>query len=392
MNDEVRILIAINSKISLTGGGLERTTLNLQNFINNQEGYKAYGLYNDFEFDSELYIKGVIEDPLDLRKIVIEKKIDIILFPAGPWYTDIGRDAVVGLECKIITAYHSKEGYESFIFYMNLISKLRNSSGLSDNFKWLVKLVLAPLTKLLEKLKFKKLMQSSYEKSDAFVLLSDKFIKGFRKYYDLKDDEKICAIGNFLSFTNVNFDSSKLINKKNRILIVSRLQESQKSISTALYAWKELQETFSDWHLDIVGDGIDKQYYIKLIGDLKLKRVNLHGKQIPNKFYEDASIFLMTSKIEGWGMTLTEAQQYGCVPIAVDTYESLHDILDNNNSIIIPNDKYVVDNLKKSTALLMEDKSLRYNLAVNGLKDCQRFSREIIGEKWIQLFNKIIND
>lgn len=40
----------------------------------------------------------------------------------------------------------------------------------------------------------------------------------------------------------------------------------------------------------------------------------------------------MTSAFEGFGMTLVEAQQYGVVPIVMDSYKSLHDIIKNDET------------------------------------------------------------
>ena len=45
---------------------------------------------------------------------------------------------------------------------------------------------------------------------------------------------------------------------------------------------------------------------------------------------------MMTSHIEGWPMTLLEAQQYGCVPIVYNTFAALSEIIENNvNGYII---------------------------------------------------------
>jgi glycosyltransferase involved in cell wall biosynthesis len=46
----------------------------------------------------------------------------------------------------------------------------------------------------------------------------------------------------------------------------------------------------------------------------------------------------MTSAYEGWGLTLTEAQQMGVVPIAFDSFGAVYDIIENEyNGLIIPN-------------------------------------------------------
>ena len=62
-------------------------------------------------------------------------------------------------------------------------------------------------------------------------------------------------------------------------------------------------------------------------------------KKNPEPYYNEASIFMMTSSFEGWGLTLTEAQQYGCVPLAFRSFASLTDIItDKVNGFAIPND------------------------------------------------------
>ena len=50
----------------------------------------------------------------------------------------------------------------------------------------------------------------------------------------------------------------------------------------------------------------------------------LKGQKNPEPYYNEASIFMMTSSFEGWGLTLTEAQQYGCVPLAFHSFASLN--------------------------------------------------------------------
>ena len=43
-------------------------------------------------------------------------------------------------------------------------------------------------------------------------------------------------------------------------------------------------------------------------------------------------IFCMTSNYEGFPMVLLEAMQFGCVPIAFKSFESLDDIIINHNN------------------------------------------------------------
>lgn len=46
----------------------------------------------------------------------------------------------------------------------------------------------------------------------------------------------------------------------------------------------------------------------------------------------------MTSDFEGWGMTITEAQQCGTVPIVLNTFASLKELVTDGKNGFSPND------------------------------------------------------
>lgn len=130
--------------------------------------------------------------------------------------------------------------------------------------------------------------------------------------------------------------------------MVARFSENQKRIKLALKIWKEVHKyrDVEDWNFIIVGDGIYKNEYLNMVRKENIPNVYFEGLQKDTeKYYRQSSIFMMTSAFEGWGLTLTEAQQMGCVPIAFKSYKSLTDIItDNYNGIIIEEcniDKYI---------------------------------------------------
>ena len=91
----------------------------------------------------------------------------------------------------------------------------------------------------------------------------------------------------------------------------------------------EADAAFDDWNLKMVGDGEDFGLYRDMIAQYGLKRISMEGFRHPLPYYKEARIFLMTSAYEGFPMTLIEAQQQGVVCVAMDTYESLHYILND---------------------------------------------------------------
>lgn len=121
-----------------------------------------------------------------------------------------------------------------------------------------------------------------------------------------------------------------------------------------------------------------------------LSRVSFEGTQEPSGYYKRASLFMMTSLYEGWGLTLTEAQQFGCIPLAFSSYASLPDIItDGENGCVIDegNDVEYIQRMKA----LMDDKKMRISMASKSIESSHRFENAKIVEEWHKLISGLIN-
>jgi glycosyltransferase involved in cell wall biosynthesis len=168
------------------------------------------------------------------------------------------------------------------------------------------------------------------------------------------------------------------------------MAEDPKRMSLIVAAWKRLVETgkYRSWKLVFVGDGPDLNPTQFLAKDLP--NVSFEGyRKERDDYYKKASIFLMTSSYEGFGMTLIEAQKFGCVPVVMDSYAVLHDIItDSENGMISPNND--IGAFVATIRQLMDNADLRNRLAQKGLVTIRKFSVERIAEEWEQLFRGAI--
>lgn len=223
-----------------------------------------------------------------------------------------------------------------------------------------------------------------YQYSDWFITLSDTFNPYFMKVTGLDDFQKLRTIGNPLTFDTIS-DPSIISEKRKTILVCGRMEEVQKRISLALKAWEKLQkyDEATDWELKIVGTGPDLEYYRQLATDLGLKRVKFYGRQNPEPFYREASIFLMTSAYEGWGLTLTESLQRGVIPVVMDTCPVFSDIITDgyNGYLTKPDLKDFVTHVRR----LMLDKSMLETMQRNALRSAERFTLAKTMEKWREI-------
>ena len=230
-------------------------------------------------------------------------------------------------------------------------------------------------------------MRAMYGASDYFVLLSDSFRNEFQKGFGIKDISKLRAIPNPLTFDTCA-TPEQIIHKNNIVLIVARIHEEPKNLRAALRIWKVIEncQKASNWYLQLAGHGSDEQTVLDYASSLKLQRFIFLGRtDNPLELYKEASIFMMTSRYEGFGMTLTEAQQNGVVPIAFGSYSSVYDIIEDgaNGHIIPPFDE---EQYAQKLLGLMTNNELRRKMAVNATQSCRKFSVEAIGLQWQKLF------
>lgn len=227
-------------------------------------------------------------------------------------------------------------------------------------------------------------MKNAYVKSDKFVLLSSSFIEPTKKLLHV-DGGKLCAIGNPLTY---DMDLQSVPQKKKEILVVSRMNENPKRISKVLSAWKTLQHRLPDWELYLVGEGNRLSTYIERAKVMNLERIHFEGRKDPLPYYKRAAIFLMTSVFEGFGMTLTESQELGVVPIVYDTATCFHDILtDKVNGCLIPEGK--TREFTEAIYELAVNEMARESYATNGLRSVRQFSVTSIVEHWFDLMKTL---
>lgn len=224
-----------------------------------------------------------------------------------------------------------------------------------------------------------KLYNELYDKSDSFVCLSKTHFAYLHKVMKRTSYEKMVAINNPLTFDDIS-DISILYKKKKQVLIVARMDEFYKRISLALKAWGFLQD-IKDWRLVIVGDGPSLCDYKDYVQKNHLHNVCFKGRQTPETYYKDSSIFLMTSDKEGWGLTLTESLQRGVVPIVMDSCPVFSEIIsDGVNGFLTPNNE--IKKFADKVRLLMTNHDILYKMEKQALVSASKFNMDNTIKQW----------
>lgn len=214
--------------------------------------------------------------------------------------------------------------------------------------------------------------------SDHFVVLSQQYLAFFEG-----QEDKLVWINNPISFQQAERKKSK----KKAIVWCGRMDlTGMKRVDRILRIWEKIERQHPDWQLRLLGSG-DQHLIGTMIKEQGLHHCELIGFCNPIPHYEEASIVAMTSTTEGWGMVLVEGQQFGCVPIAFDSYASVGDVIKNgrNGLLVRP---FNLQEYAKKLSSLMSDEKMRDHLSHQSMEDVKSFDSKKIAQQWIQLFDR----
>lgn len=227
-----------------------------------------------------------------------------------------------------------------------------------------------------------------YDKSDILVTLSSQHIPYIEKVIGRGGLSKITSINNPLTFPEI-LPLEELANKEKTMIVCARMSEYHKRISLILKAWERLhgRAGCEEWRLQLIGEGPDSDRYKRFVNDKNLPRVEFLGRCNPEPYYRKASILLLTSSAEGWGLAITEGLERGCVPVVMDSSPVYHEILKNGETgLLIRNGS--VKAFAESIYKLMVDSERRKVMQAAALHDSVRFSITTTLDKWEKLIRR----
>jgi glycosyltransferase involved in cell wall biosynthesis len=286
-----------------------------------------------------------------------------------PFYaTLVWKMAVSGTNCKVYSVHHNPPDTNMRIQAL----KARIESGKSH-----LKGVYA-LVREVSRLSLAFCVRNSHK----FVLLSPSFIPIAQKFSRVKGSNKYLSIPNPIPM----LVSDEEVKKEKEIIYVGRIEYNQKRTDRVVGIWKELETMYPDWKLTIVGDGDDREDLQKRIQEYGLKRVEITGFVNPIRYYQRASILLLTSEYEGFGLAVAEAMSQGVVPVVYNSFESAKDLITDGYNGVLVERPFSVSSFTRKAQELMENAEWHV-LSQNSKIASERFSVNTIVKDWYQLWN-----
>ncbi len=222
---------------------------------------------------------------------------------------------------------------------------------------------------------YKKVKQWLYPKARCYVVPTSSDAKTYSEM-----DLPVVYIPHFKS--TMNYVRSDLSNKV--VLSIGRMTEAKRQW-IMIDLWNKIvnKHHIKDWQLHLVGNG---NLYEQLNNKIITLGLQDYVKILPpvqdvERYYQSASLFMLTSHSEGFGMVLLEAISFGLPCISYDCPSGPRDIIKNeHNGYLIPMDDF--ESLKSALLKLINNKDTLIKLSNGAFESSSKWNDEVILNKW----------
>lgn len=188
------------------------------------------------------------------------------------------------------------------------------------------------------------------------------------------------------------FDIDKVSSLTNKRVIAVGRYVYQKGFDLLLQVWAKVEKQHPDWELAIYGMG-DRTPYERIVEELVVdrNRCHLNGPTDDIKQeYLNSSLFVFSSRFEGFGMVLIEAMACGLPVISFDCPCGPKDIVRHQeDGILVPSGDITL--FANAMDQLMSDDALRQAMSSKAILNVRRFQLNETAERWRIFFDEVMN-
>lgn len=292
---------------------------------------------------------------LSLRELASDFHPDVVVL-ASDWQTLITSVLNAVSPIPVIAEFHNAYDY---IMRKVGVSENNLTAGIIRNFHWQTLKHLGECAKM--------------------VVLTESDARCWRQHF-----KNVCVIPNPVTiYPDVINDVPK---DKGRIIFVGRFNR-EKRIDRLITAFSMIADRFPDWHVDIFGEGNEKQNLLSLIKQVKLeKRIIIHEptKAIYDE-YKRSEMLVLCSEHEARPLVLVEAMSCGIPCVSLDCPYGPREIITDGVTGLLAHDGDIVDLAAKIEWLIIHDDE-RNKMGHNAREDAAKYKMTVIMQDWEKLY------
>lgn len=162
------------------------------------------------------------------------------------------------------------------------------------------------------------------------------------------------------------------------------------SVDVVVRAFAEVQRSFPEARLDLVGKGPAEEEIRALVKDLGIPGINFTGvatRQQIGRFYDEADIFINASWLDNMPVSILEAFAAG-TPVVSTRPEGIRYIVEHERTGLLsePGDPAA---LAQNVIRLLKDEDLAARLASNAHEESKRYLWEAVRRQWLDVYNSL---
>ena len=166
-----------------------------------------------------------------------------------------------------------------------------------------------------------------------------------------------------------------------------------KNFCSLINIWAKVIQRHPDWTLQIWGEGEERGNLEKQIERLGLKNhVFLMGytSEVQEQMAK-ASLFLLTSKTEGFSLVTIEAMSVGIPAVVYNCPGGIRYVVkDGETGYLVPMDDE--DAFVEKVCTLIENEDLRRRMGQASLQEVEQYRIEKIAKQWMTLFHELVRN
>lgn len=230
---------------------------------------------------------------------------------------------------------------------------------------------------------YKKALDRFADEETPIIVVSESAKNDALKHSSLKEDQ-VHAVHNGVNF-NQFYPLDKEKNDRFKIVYAGGLAP-RKNLGLLLNACKILEAKNIDYSLEIAGAYPERTPFPKMAEEMKLKNVAFVGfipDDIMNEFYNQANLFVFTSKYEGFGFAPLEAMATG-TPVITTKGGSLEEVSGEGAALVY----YNAEALAYEIIMHMEDSKKLARLADKGLAWVKQYTWTKCATETLDVYQK----
>jgi glycosyltransferase involved in cell wall biosynthesis len=151
--------------------------------------------------------------------------------------------------------------------------------------------------------------------------------------------------------------------------------------------------TRGSWTLEIYGEGEERKSLQSLIAREGLERVvDLCGvsDRLDDKMRE-ASIFVLPSEFEGFGMVVLEAKRAGLPSVAYSDCNGPNELIEDGVDGILSDPDQDGRNLARAILRLVQDEALRARMGASAQSSLAQYDLQVVADRWEAMLLSVIS-